>query len=123
MPETTNFVTQINIDGTICEIKDSVARTDAASAKSTADTASTNATNALNKANSATTTATTAKSTADAAAKDASSAKTTATTASNNATSALNKVNELEKLPRVTVTYNPTETTIKVVTTNTHATT
>lgn len=24
----TNFVTQINVDGTICEIKDSVARTD-----------------------------------------------------------------------------------------------
>lgn len=80
MPNTTNYVTQINIDGTICEIKDSVARTDAASAKSTANTASTKATTALNKAT------------------------------------------ELEKLPRVTVTYSATDTTIKVVTTNTHAT-
>lgn len=80
MPNTTNYVTQINIDGTICEIKDSVARTDAASAKSTANTASTKATTALNKAT------------------------------------------ELEKVPRVTVTYSATDTTIKVVTTNTHAT-
>lgn len=80
MPNTTNYVTQVNIDGTICEIKDSVARTDAASAKSTANTASTKATTALNKAT------------------------------------------ELEKLPRVTVTYSATDTTIKVVTTNTHAT-
>lgn len=79
MPNTTNYVTQINIDGTICEIKDSVARTDAASAKSTANTASTKATTALNKATA------------------------------------------LEKLPRVTVTYSATDTTIKVVTTNTHA--
>lgn len=71
MPD--NFVTQINVDGTICEIKDSVARTDAASAKSTADTA-------------------------------------------------LNKVTALEQLPRVTVTYSPDDTTIKVVTTNTHTT-
>lgn len=81
MPNTTNFVTQINIDGTICEIKDSVARTDAASAKSTASTASTNATTALHKATA------------------------------------------LEKLPRVSVTYSSADTTIKVVTTNTHATT
>lgn len=94
MPDTTNFVTQINIDGTICEIKDSVARTDAASAKSTANTANS--------------TANTAKSTAD--------------KASTNATTALNKATKLEKLPRVTVTYSATDTTIKVVTTNTHAT-
>lgn len=73
MPDTTNFVTQINIDDTICEIKDSVARTDATSAKSTANTA-------------------------------------------------LNKATKLEKLPRVTVTYSATDTTIKVVTANTHAT-
>ena len=102
MAETTNFVTQINVDGTICEIKDSVARTDAASAKSTANTA---------------------KSTADAAAKDASAAKNTANAASTNATNALNKVTALEELPRVTVTYSSADTTIKVVTTNTHATT
>jgi hypothetical protein len=108
MPDTTNFVTQINIDGTICEIKDSVARTDAASAKSTANTASS--------------TANDAKSTADAAAQDASDAKTTAGTASTNATNALHKATELEKLPRVTVTYSSADTTIKVVTTNTHAT-
>ena len=87
MPDTTNFVTQINIDGTICEIKDSVARTDAASAKSTAN-----------------------------------NAKSTADTASTNATTALNKATKLEKLPRVTVTYSSADTTIKVVTTNTHAT-
>lgn len=87
MPNTTNFVTQINIDGTICEIKDSVARTDAASAKSTANTAN-----------------------------------STANTASSNATAALNKATKLEKLPRVTVTYSATDTTIKIVTTNTHAT-
>lgn len=62
----TNFVTQINVDGTICEIKDSVART--------------------------------------------------------NATNALNKATALEQLPRVTVTYSPDDTTIKVVTTNTHTT-
>ena len=79
----TNFVTQINIDGTICEIKDSVARTDAASAKSTANTA---------------------KSTAD-------SAKSTADTASTNATNAVNKVTALEELPRVTVTYSSADTT------------
>lgn len=101
MPDTTNFVTQINIDGTICEIKDSVARTDAASAKSTANTAS---------------------STANDAAQDASDAKTTAGTAYTNATNALHKATELEKLPRVTVTYSSADTTIKVVTTNTHAT-
>ena len=83
----TNFVTQINVDGTICEIKDSVARTDASSAKSTADTA-----------------------------------KSTADTASTNATNALNKATALEQLPRVTVTYSSADTTIKVVTTNTHAT-
>lgn len=87
MPDTTNFVTQINIDGTICEIKDSVARTDAASAKSTANTANSTANNA----------------------------KSTAGTA-------LNKATELEKLPRVTVTYSSADTTIKVVTTNTHVT-
>ena len=90
----TNFVTQINVDGTICEIKDSVARTDAASAKSTANTA---------------------KSTAYAA-------KSTAHIASTNATNALNKVTALEQLPRVTVTYSSADTTIKVVTTNTHTT-
>ena len=95
MPETTNYVTQINVDGTICEIKDSVARTDADSAKSTADTA----------------------------VKNASAAKTAADSASTKATSALNKVTKLEKLPRVTVTYSSADTTIKVVTTNTHATT
>ena len=94
MAETTNFVTQINVDGTICEIKDSVARTDAASAKSTANTA---------------------KSTAD-------TAKSTADTACTNATNALNKVTALEQLPRVTVTYSSADTTIKVVTTNTHTT-
>ena len=94
MPETTNFVTQINIDGTICEIKDSVARTDAASAKSTANTAN----------------------------STANDAKSTADTASTNATNALNKATKLEKLPRVTVTYSSADTTIKVVTTNTHAT-
>ena len=87
MPDTTNFVTQINIDGTICEIKDSVARTDAASAKSVANTAS-----------------------------------STANDAKSTATNALNKATKLEKLPRVTVTYSATDTTIKVVTTNTHAT-
>ena len=101
MPDTTKYVTQINIDGTICEIKDSVARTDAASAKSTANTAN---------------------STANAAAKAASDAKTTAGTASTNATTALNKATKLEELPRVTVTYSASDTTIKVVTTNTHAT-
>lgn len=97
----TNFVTQINVDGTICEIKDSVARTDAASAKSTANTANS--------------TANDAKSTAD-------TAKSTADTASTNATNALNKATALEQLPRVTVTYSPDDTTIKVVTTNTHTT-
>ena len=94
MAETTNYVTQINVDGTICEIKDSVARTDAASAKSTANSA---------------------KSTAD-------TAKSTADTASTNATNALNKATALEQLPRVTVTYSSADTTIKVVTTNTHTT-
>ena len=104
----TNFVTQINVDGTICEIKDSVARTDAASAKSTANTANS--------------TANDAKSTADTAAQDASDAKSTANAASTNATNALNKATALEQLPRVTVTYSPDDTTIKVVTTNTHTT-
>lgn len=59
-----------------------------------------------------------------------SEARTAATTASanatnaasTNATTALNKATELEKLPRVTVTYSAADTTIKVVTTNTHAT-
>ena len=47
------------------------------------------------------------------------SAKTLATTASGNATTALNKVNELEKLSRVTISYdNSTETMI--ITTGTH---
>lgn len=115
MAETTNFVTQINIDGTICEIKDSVARTDAASAKSTANTAK-------STADAAKSTANTAKSTADAAAKDASAAKNTANTASTNANNALNKATALEQLPRVTVTYSSADTTIKVVTTNTHTT-
>lgn len=88
MDKTTNFVTKINVDGTICEIKDSVARTDAASAKSTAD-----------------------------------AAKSTADTAKSTADTALNKATALEQLPRVTVTYSPADTTIKVVTTNTHETT
>ena len=46
-------------------------------------------------------------------------AKTLATTASGNATTALNKVNELEKLSRVTISYdNSTET--MTITTGTH---
>ena len=49
----------------------------------------------------------------------ADSAKTLATTASGNATTALNKVNELEKLSRVTISYDsPTET--MTITTGTH---
>lgn len=49
----------------------------------------------------------------------ADSAKTLATTASGNATTALNKVNELEKLTRVTISYdNSTET--MTITTGTH---
>ena len=49
----------------------------------------------------------------------ADNAKTLATTASGNATTALNKVNELEKLSRVTISYdNSTET--MTITTGTH---
>ena len=49
----------------------------------------------------------------------ANSAKTLATTASGNATTALNKVNELEKLSRVTISYDSTTETM-TITTGTH---
>ena len=55
---------------------------------------------------------TTARQTAD-------SAKTLATTASGNATTALNKVNELEKLSRVTISYDSSTETM-TITTGTH---
>ena len=55
---------------------------------------------------------TTARQTAD-------SAKTLATTASGNATTALNKVNELEKLSRVSISYDSTTETMSI-TTGTH---
>ena len=55
---------------------------------------------------------TTARQTAD-------SAKTLATTASGNATTALNKVNELEKLSRVSISYDSTTETM-TITTGTH---
>lgn len=54
----------------------------------------------------------TARSTAD-------SAKTLATTASANATTALNKVNELEKLSRVSISYDSNTETM-TITTGTH---
>ena len=56
----------------------------------------------------------------DATARDtANSAKTLATTASGNATTALNKVNELEKLSRVTISYDSSTATM-TITTGTH---
>ena len=55
---------------------------------------------------------TTARQTAD-------SAKTLATTASGNATTALNKVTELEKLSRVSISYDSTTETM-TITTGTH---
>ena len=55
---------------------------------------------------------TTARETAD-------SAKTLATTASGNATTALNKVTELEKLSRVSISYDSSTETM-TITTGTH---
>ena len=55
---------------------------------------------------------TTARQTAD-------SAKTLATTASGNATTALNKINELEKLSRVSISYDESKATM-TITTGTH---
>ena len=56
----------------------------------------------------------------DATARDtANSAKTLATTASGNATTALNKVNELEKLSRVTISYDSSTETM-TITSGTH---
>ena len=55
---------------------------------------------------------TTARQTAD-------SAKTLATTASGNATTALNKVSELEKLSRVSISYDSSKETM-TITTGTH---
>ena len=56
----------------------------------------------------------------DSVARDtASSAKTLATTASGNATTALNKVTELEKLSRVSISYDSTTETM-TITTGTH---
>ena len=49
----------------------------------------------------------------------ADSAKTLATIASGNATTALNKVNELEKLSRVSISYDSTTATM-TITTGTH---
>ena len=49
----------------------------------------------------------------------AESAKTLATTASGNATTALNKVTELEKLSRVSISYDSTTETM-TITTGTH---
>lgn len=54
----------------------------------------------------------TARSTAD-------SAKTLATKADGNATTALNKVNKLEKLSRVTISYDNSKETM-TITTGTH---
>ena len=51
----------------------------------------------------------------------ADSAKTLATTASGNATTALNKVNALEKLSRLTISYDSSKETM-TITTGTHAT-
>ena len=55
---------------------------------------------------------TTARQTAD-------SAQALATTASGNATTALNKITELEKLSRVTISYDETKQTM-TITTGTH---
>ena len=56
----------------------------------------------------------------DATARDtANSAKTLATTASGNATTALKKVNELEKLSRVSISYDSSTETM-TITTGTH---
>ena len=55
---------------------------------------------------------TTARQTAD-------SAKTLATTASGNATTALNKINELEKLSRISISYDSSTATM-TITTGTH---
>ena len=56
----------------------------------------------------------------DSMARDtANSAKTLATTASGNATTALNKVNELEKLSRVSISYDSSTETM-AITTGTH---
>ena len=49
----------------------------------------------------------------------ADSAKTLATTASGNATTALNKVGELEKLSRVSISYDSSKETM-TITTGTH---
>lgn len=49
----------------------------------------------------------------------ADSAKALATTASGNATTALNKINELEKLSRVSISYDNTKETM-TITTGTH---
>lgn len=49
----------------------------------------------------------------------ADSAKTLATTASGNATTALNKVSELEKLSRVSISYDSSKATM-TITTGTH---
>ena len=51
----------------------------------------------------------------------ADSAKTLATTASGNATTALNKINDLEKLSRITISYDSSKETM-TITTGTHAT-
>ena len=51
----------------------------------------------------------------------ADSAKALATTASGNATTALNKVNALEKLSRLTISYDSSKETM-TITTGTHAT-
>ena len=56
----------------------------------------------------------------DSTARDAAnSAKTLAATASGNATTALNKVTELEKLSRVSISYDSTTETM-TITTGTH---
>ena len=56
----------------------------------------------------------------DATARQAAeSAKTLSTTASGNATTALNKVNELEKLSRVSISYDSSTATM-TITTGTH---
>ena len=47
------------------------------------------------------------------------SAKTLATTASGNATTALNKITELEKLSRVSISYDSSKETM-TITTGTH---
>ena len=58
----------------------------------------------------------------DATARQAAeSAMTLSTTASGNATTALNKVSELEKLSRVTISYDSSTSTM-TITTGTHET-